>query len=95
VRESPIALFFIAILANVGLWLDHYILVVQSLHSDYLPSEWKVYSGTEWDWMLLFGSMGLFLTLFFIFIRIFPMVAMSEMRSLVHKKPGEVKEQGA
>ena len=44
VRESPVALFIIAILANVGLWLDHFILVVQSLHSDYLPSEWRMSS---------------------------------------------------
>jgi len=95
VRESTVALFFIAILANVGLWLDHYILVVQSLHIDFLPSEWRVYHGTIWDWMTLIGSFGLFLTLFFVFIRIFPMVAMSEMRGLVHKKPGELKEQGA
>jgi molybdopterin-containing oxidoreductase family membrane subunit len=95
VRQSPVALFVIAILANVGLWLDHFILVVQSLHSDYLPSEWRMFYGTKWDWMTLFGSFGLFLTLFFIFIRVFPMVAMSEMRGLVHRKPGETKEQGA
>ena len=95
VRESPVALFVIAILANAGLWLDHYVLVVQSLHIDFLPSEWRVYHGTIWDWMLLIGSFGLFLTLFFAFIRIFPMVAMSEMRGLVHKKPGEQKVQGA
>jgi Ni/Fe-hydrogenase subunit HybB-like protein len=95
VRQSPVALFIIAILANVGLWLDHFILVVQSLHADYLPSEWRMFYGTKWDWMTLFGSFGLFLTLFFVFIRIFPMVAMSEMRGLVHKKPGETKEQGA
>jgi Ni/Fe-hydrogenase subunit HybB-like protein len=95
VRQSPIALFVISILANTGLWLDHYILVVQSLHIDYLPSEWRFFSGTKWDWMMLFGSLGLFLTLFFCFIRAFPMVAMSEMRGLVHKKPGEEKEQGA
>jgi Ni/Fe-hydrogenase subunit HybB-like protein len=95
VRQSPVALFFIAILANVGLWLDHYVLVVQSLHIDFLPSAWMAYRGTRWDWMLLIGSFGLFLTLFFVFIRVFPMVAMSEMRGLVHKKPGELKEQGA
>ena len=95
VRESPPALFVIAILANVGLWLDHYILVVQSLHADYLPSEWKIFRGTMWDWMTLFGSFGLFLTLFFVFIRVFPMVSMSEIRGLVHKRPGELKEQGA
>jgi Ni/Fe-hydrogenase subunit HybB-like protein len=95
IRESPVALFFIAILANTGLWLDHYVLVVQSLHIDYLPSEWRIFHGTTWDWMTLFGSFGLFLTLFMVFIRVFPMVAMSEMRGLVHKKPGSVKEQGA
>jgi Ni/Fe-hydrogenase subunit HybB-like protein len=95
VRQSPVALFVIAILANVGIWLDHFILVVQSLHADYLPSEWRMFYGTKWDWMTLFGSFGLFLTLFFVFIRVFPMIAMSEMRGLVHKKPGETKEQGA
>jgi Ni/Fe-hydrogenase subunit HybB-like protein len=95
VRQSPIALFIISILANIGIWLDHYVLVIQSLHIDYLPSEWKYFSGTRWDWMTLFGSLGLFLTLFFVFIRVFPMLAMSEMRGLVHKKPGEEKEQGA
>jgi Ni/Fe-hydrogenase subunit HybB-like protein len=95
VRQSPIALFIISILANIGIWLDHYVLVIQSLHIDYLPSEWKYFSGTRWDWMMLFGSLGLFLTLFFVFIRVFPMLAMSEMRGLVHKKPGEEKEQGA
>ena len=48
VRESALALFFIAILANTGLWLDHFILVVQSLHIDYLPSEWRYFRGTIW-----------------------------------------------
>ena len=95
VRESPVALFVIAILANIGIWLDHYVLVVQSLHVDYLPSEWRLFHGTKWDWMTLFGSFGLFLTLFFVFIRVFPMVAMSEIRGLVHQKPGAAKEQGA
>jgi molybdopterin-containing oxidoreductase family membrane subunit len=95
VRESPVALFVISLVANTGLWLDHYVLVVQSLHVDYLPSEWRYFHGTIWDWMTLFGSFGLFLTLFFAFIRTFPMVAMSEMRGLVHRKPGEEKEQGA
>jgi molybdopterin-containing oxidoreductase family membrane subunit len=95
VRESPVALFVIAILANIGIWLDHYVLVVQSLHIDYLPSEWRIFHGTKWDWMTLFGSFGLFLTLFFVFIRVFPMVAMSEIRGLAHQKPGATKEQGA
>jgi molybdopterin-containing oxidoreductase family membrane subunit len=85
VRESPAALFIIALVANTGLWLDHFILVVQSLHNDFMPSEWKFFRGTMWDWMTLFGSFGLFLTLFFVFIRIFPMVSMFEVRKLSHK----------
>ncbi|HUB66629.1 MAG TPA: NrfD/PsrC family molybdoenzyme membrane anchor subunit [Candidatus Methylacidiphilales bacterium] len=85
VRERPLALFVIALVANVGLWMDHFILVVQSLHEDYLPSAWKVYLPTQWDWMTLFGSLGLFLTLLFLFIRIFPMMAMSEVRKLGHE----------
>jgi molybdopterin-containing oxidoreductase family membrane subunit len=85
VRERPIALFVIALVANVGLWMDHFILVVQSLHADYLPSAWKVYVPTQWDWMTLFGSLGLFLSLLFLFIRIFPMMAMSEVRKLGHE----------
>jgi molybdopterin-containing oxidoreductase family membrane subunit len=85
VRESPAALFIIALVANTGLWLDHFILVVQSLHNDFMPSEWKFFRGTIWDWMTLFGSFGLFLTLFFVFIRIFPMVSMFEVRKLSHK----------
>ncbi len=85
VRERPLALFVIALIANAGLWLDHFILVVQSLHADYLPSSWKVYLPTQWDWMLLFGSLGLFLTLLFLFIRIFPLMAMSELRKLGHE----------
>ena len=85
VRESPLALFFISMIANAGLWLDHYVLVVQSLHADYLPSSWRYYAGTKWDWMTLFGSFGLFLTLLFIFIRIFPMISMFEVRGLLHK----------
>jgi molybdopterin-containing oxidoreductase family membrane subunit len=50
-----------------------------------MPSEWKFFRGTIWDWMTLFGSFGLFLTLFFVFIRIFPMVSMFEVRKLSHK----------
>jgi Ni/Fe-hydrogenase subunit HybB-like protein len=86
VRRSVPALFCIAILANVGMYLDHYILVIQSLHHDYMPSDWRFFHGTFWDWATLFGSFGLFLTLLFLFIRTFPMISMFEVRKAVHKK---------
>ena len=89
VRRSLPALFCIAILANIGMWLDHYILVIQSLHHDYVPSDWRYFRGTLWDWATLFGSFGLFLTLLFLFIRSFPMVSMFEVRKLSHQKKGE------
>ena len=89
IRRSVPALFIIALLTNTGLWLDHYILVVQSLHHDYVPSDWKFYSGTFWDWATLLGSFGLFITLLFLFIRSFPMVSMFEVRKLSHKSKAE------
>jgi len=59
------------------------VIVVTSLHRDFLPSSWSMYSPTVWDWATLFGSIGLFLTLLFLFVRFLPMIAISESRELV------------
>jgi uncharacterized membrane protein len=61
------------------------VIVVTSLHRDYLPSSWGMYAGTVWDWAIYLGTIGLFLTLFWIFIRVLPMISIFEMRELVHK----------
>jgi molybdopterin-containing oxidoreductase family membrane subunit len=83
VRASVPLLFAVAMSVNVGMWLERYIIVVTSLHRDFLPSSWGMYAGTFWDWSLFIGSMGLFITLFLLFIRFLPMISIFEMRTLL------------
>jgi molybdopterin-containing oxidoreductase family membrane subunit len=83
VRCRPIPLFLVAMSINVGMWLERYVIVVTSLHRDYLPSSWGMYAGTFWDWTTFLGTMGLFLTLFLLFIRFLPMISIFEMRTLL------------
>ncbi len=83
VRSQPWLLFIIAIIVNVGMWLERYVIIVVSLHRDFLPSAWGMYAGTRWDWATFAGTIGLFLTLIFIFIRVLPMISIFEMRHLL------------
>jgi molybdopterin-containing oxidoreductase family membrane subunit len=91
VRSSPIALFGVSMFVNVGMWLERYVIVVTSLHRDYLPSSWGMYTGTIWDWSLYLGSIGLFISLLFLFVRFLPMISIFEMRTLLPTsgKPGK------
>src|SRR3954462_4522732 len=75
VRTSPLPLFAIAMVVNVGMWLERFVIVVTSLHRDFLPSSWGMFWPTRWDWMTFAGTIGLFLTLFFLFIRALPMIS--------------------
>jgi Ni/Fe-hydrogenase subunit HybB-like protein len=83
VRTSPMLLFAIAMVVNVGMWLERFVIVVTSLHRDFLPSSWGMFWPTRWDWMTFGGTIGLFLTLFFLFIRALPMISIFEMRTIV------------
>jgi molybdopterin-containing oxidoreductase family membrane subunit len=83
VRRSPPALFVVALIVNVGMWLERFVIVVTSLHRDFLPSSWGMYHGTRWDWATFGGTVGLFLALLFIFLRWLPAISMTEMRRLV------------
>jgi len=91
IRRNTTALFLIALVVNVGMWLERYVIVVTSLHRDYLPSSWGMYSGTVWDWSLFLGSIGLFISLLFLFVRFLPMISIFEMRTLLPTsgKPGK------
>jgi molybdopterin-containing oxidoreductase family membrane subunit len=86
IRRNPWLLFIASLLINVGMWLERFIIVVQSLHHDYLPSAWETYYPTFWDWATFIGTLGLFFTLFFLFCRYLPVIAVSEIRELVHHK---------
>ena len=83
IRSNVVALFVIALIVNVGMWLERFVIVVTSLSHDFLPSSWDTYTPTKWDVGLYVGTIGLFLTLLFLFIRFLPMISIFEMRTLV------------
>lgn len=83
VRSSTILLFVLSIVVNIGMWLERYVIVVTSLHRDYLPGSWGMYAGTKWDLGMYVGSMGLFLFLLFLFMRFLPMISIFEVRTLL------------
>jgi Ni/Fe-hydrogenase subunit HybB-like protein len=89
IRTSVTALFLISLIIQVGMWLERFVIVVTSLHRDFVPSSWGMYYPTKWDWATFLGSIGLFLTLFLLFIRYLPMISIFEMRELVHKEAEE------
>jgi molybdopterin-containing oxidoreductase family membrane subunit len=89
VRASVPLLFVVALIVNVGMWLERYIIVVTSLSRDYLPSSWQVYQATIWDWATFVGTIGLFVALLFLFLRFLPMISIFEMRELVSETEGE------
>jgi molybdopterin-containing oxidoreductase family membrane subunit len=94
VRTHVVLLFVLSIVVNIGMWLERYVIIVTSLHRDFLPSSWGMYSGTVWDWSAYIGTIGLFLTLMILFIRVLPMISIFEVRTLLPQarpQPEEVK----
>src|SRR5437867_3282859 len=83
VRTSVPVLFIISLIVNVGMWLERFVIIVTSLHRDYLPSSWGLYSPTFWDWSTFVGTIGLFLSLLFLFLRFLPMISIFEMRTIL------------
>jgi molybdopterin-containing oxidoreductase family membrane subunit len=83
VRTSVPLLFLVALVVNTGMWLERFVIVVTSLHRDFDPSAWGMYYPTMWDWAVFLGTIGLFSTLVFLFIRLLPMISIFEMRTLL------------
>jgi len=83
VRTNVPALFVVALVVNTGMWLERFVIVVTSLHRDFDPSSWGMYYPTVWDWATFLGTIGLFSTLLFLFIRLLPMISIFEMRGLL------------
>jgi molybdopterin-containing oxidoreductase family membrane subunit len=93
IRRSPIAIFAIAILINIGMWFERFVIIVTSLSRDALPSSWDTFSPTWVEMLTLAGTFGIFLTLFLLFIRFLPMIAISEVKHVMpHGPEGEVEE---
>ena len=90
IRRNTVALFVISLLVLIGMWFERFMLIINSLFRPYLPSSFGMFYPTVWDLIFLFGSVGLFLWLFTLFVRWLPIVATFEMRKLIHelKEPG-------
>jgi len=83
VRLNPPALFFTSLVVLFGMWLERFVIVVTSLHRDFLPSSWGMYVATRWDYAVFAGTLGLFFCAMFLFIRVMPMITIFEMRMLL------------
>jgi Ni/Fe-hydrogenase subunit HybB-like protein len=82
-RVSTGWLWLISFVVLVGMWLERFIIVVVSLSRDFLTSSWGQYYPTKWDWMTFSGTIGLFLTAMWLFVRILPMISIFELRALL------------
>jgi Ni/Fe-hydrogenase subunit HybB-like protein len=85
-RTNVAWLFVMALAVQLGMWTERVVIVVQSLHRDFMPSAWHDYYPTFWDWATLIGTVGLFLFLFLLFIRSLPMISIHEVQELAHEK---------
>jgi Ni/Fe-hydrogenase subunit HybB-like protein len=94
VRMNVPALFVIALIVNIGMWLERYMIVITSLHRDFVPAAWQLYIPTVWDWAIFVGTLGLFMFLIFLFIRFLPMISIFEMRELLTETEAEAAESG-
>jgi hypothetical protein len=83
VRSSLVWLFALSIFVNVGMWFERFVIIVTSLHRDFLPSSWFSITPTFFDISTMIGSFGLFFTLFCLFVRFLPIVATAEVKSVL------------
>jgi molybdopterin-containing oxidoreductase family membrane subunit len=82
-RNNMVVLFIASIFVNIGMWFERFVIVVSSLHRDFLPAAWDYYTPTFWDAAAFAGSFGLFFTMFCLFVRFLPMVAMAEVKGVL------------
>jgi molybdopterin-containing oxidoreductase family membrane subunit len=84
IRSRPAVVFILSLLINVGMWFERFVIIVTSLHRDFLPANWASYRPTIVEVSTLLGSFGLFFTCFLIFCRTLPVIAMGEVKSVLH-----------
>jgi molybdopterin-containing oxidoreductase family membrane subunit len=90
-RRNIYSLFIISMFVNVGMWFERFMIIVMSLHRDFLPSSWAMYAPTHVDIAMYMGTIGFFLLLFFLFVRALPMISIAEMREMVSIRMGAKK----
>ncbi len=82
-RRSVVITFIMSIFVNIGMWFERFVIIVTSLHRDYLPSSWHMYKPTWVEVGIYVGTLGIFMTLFLLFARFFPVVAIAEVKSIL------------
>jgi len=82
-RRSVAFTFVLSIFINIGMWFERFVIIVTSLHRDYLPSSWTMYTASKVEVAIFIGTLGLFFTCFLLFIRVFPVIAISEVKSIL------------
>ncbi len=85
-RTSVIFTFIISIVINIGMWMERFVIIVTSLHRDYVPSSWTIYNPTLVEVVIFIGTLGIFFTLFLLFVKFFPVIAISEIKSVKKEK---------
>jgi molybdopterin-containing oxidoreductase family membrane subunit len=88
IRTSLMATFALSIVVNIGMWFERFVIIVTSLHRDYLPSSWVMYHPTWVEIGIFIGTIGMFFTFFLLFARTFPVIALSELKTIL-KSSGE------
>lgn len=90
VRSNLVIVFIVSIFVNIGMWFERFVIITTSLHRDFLPSSWAMFSPTWVEKLTFLGSFGLFFTLFFLFVRFLPAIAIAEVKTVLtfgkHKK---------
>ena len=82
-RRNILVVFFVAMCVNAGMWFERFIIIAGGLHRDFLPSSWRIFEPTWVDIWTYIGTIGIFTSLFLLFIRFLPMIAMSEVKTAV------------
>ena len=82
-RTSIMFSFFISIVVNIGMWFERFVIIVTSLHRDYLPSSWTMFSPTFVDIGIFIGTIGFFFVLFLLYSRTFPVIAQAEVKTIL------------
>ena len=91
IRTSFIATFILSIFVNIGMWFERFVIIVTSLHRDFLPSAWTMFSPTFVDMGIFLGTIGFFFTLFLMYSRTFPVVAQAELKTILKSSGSEFK----
>ena len=90
-EQSFIATFILSIFVNIGMWFERFVIIVTSLHRDYLPSSWTMFSPSFVDIGIFLGTIGFFFHLFFILPEHFPVIAQAELKSILKSSGSEYK----